>query len=275
MTCSPVSLKIEPRVDRAEHRAAVARALAQPVDVARAATRSSSPEKYGSSTRPGALADQRLVARPRAARRSARRCGGPARRARGAAARRSPGPRRTTVSRWLVMPTAVELARRRRRRRRAPRPRPRCVTSQISAASCSTQPGCGKCCVELAVGAADQLAPRRRRRGRSCRSCPGRSRASSARGQRTAAHARRRGRRRRRRPGSGAGGPGRAPVPCWGCPTPCTGFPSGSARSASAPHDWVRAVGTRPHAPVRTPASVSQEETVRPLSGAIRSTRGG
>ena len=66
------------------------------------------------------------------------------------------------------------------RRPRAPRRATARVTSQISAASCSTQPGRGKCCVELAVGAPDEARRPRRRRGRWCRSCPGRSRGSSA-----------------------------------------------------------------------------------------------
>ena len=150
-------LEDQPRVDRPEHRAAVAgRARAGP------STLSSShsifvPEKYGSSTSPVALAHRAPRGRPRAARRSGPRCGGPARRSRGAAARRWPGPRRTTVSRWLVIPTASS----------SPSRTP-ASASASPATAWVTRPDLGRVVLdpararevllELAVGAADELA---------------------------------------------------------------------------------------------------------------------
>ena len=94
-------LEDQPRVDRAEHR----RGRAPP----RTLRRSHSilvPEKYGSSTRPGALADELLVA---LGAKLVAAIGGapvlPNERACGSA-RRVPGSQATTVSRWLVMPIA-------------------------------------------------------------------------------------------------------------------------------------------------------------------------
>ena len=87
------------------------------------------------------------------------------------------GSHTQTVSRWFVMPIACS----------SPSPAPASssassatarVTSQISAASCSTQPGSREVLVELAVRPTRRAGRRRRRRGTSCRSCPGRSRGS-------------------------------------------------------------------------------------------------
>ena len=50
----------------------------------------------------------------------------------------------TTVSRWFVIPMAATFDGSTRSRTSMSVPR---TASQISAASCSTQPGCGKCCV--------------------------------------------------------------------------------------------------------------------------------
>ena len=75
--------------------------LEQPLDLGR--------REVGVEHEPGARAHERLVpGRPQllAAR---RRCGGPARRSRGEAARRVEGSQTQTVSRWLVMPTALKL----------------------------------------------------------------------------------------------------------------------------------------------------------------------
>ena len=137
-------LEDQPGVDRPEDGAA----RLAPARAARrrwpAATRSSCPRSRGRAPARCARAPA-ARGRPRAARRSAPRCGGPARRARGAAARRCRGSHTQTVSRWLVIPTASS----------SPGPTPASssaspatawVTAQISAASCSTQPGRGKCC---------------------------------------------------------------------------------------------------------------------------------
>ena len=162
VACAAGELEDEPGVDRAEPHAVAARSR-------RPSTFSSShsifvAEKYGSSTRP---VRSRTSPRgpPRAARRSAPRCGGPARRSRGAAARRCARSQATTVSRWFVMPIAARSrgvdaggGERLAARPRASPPRSRRRRARPS-------PGCGKCCVELAVGAAGELAPRRRRRG--------------------------------------------------------------------------------------------------------------
>ena len=142
VTARPVSLNDEPRVDRAE--APRRRASRRPVDVLAASTRSSWRRSTGRSRAPSARAP---AARgpAAAARRSAPPSGGPATRSRGGAARPVAGPSTTTVSRWFVIPIARRSAGSRR-----PRRAPRCATaretSQISSASCSTQPGRGKCC---------------------------------------------------------------------------------------------------------------------------------
>ena len=93
-------------------------------------------------------------------------------------ARRSRGPTRTVVSRWLVMPmAAMSRARRRRPRRSASRATPSC-DAQISSASCSTQPGCGKDLRGIpAAPMADDRAARGRTRWRASWWCPGRGRA--------------------------------------------------------------------------------------------------
>ena len=76
---------------------------------------------------------------------TARRCGCPARRWRCARARRCSCPTAAVVSRWLVMPMALTSSRVMPAFSMAP-----ATTSwtlvQISAASCSTQPGFGKIC---------------------------------------------------------------------------------------------------------------------------------
>ena len=103
MTCSPVSLKISQRVDRAEDRAPVARALGEPVDVAQ--------QPLDLRPREVRVEHEARCARARAAR-------GPAARSSSqrAAVRRScqtsarcsgspvAGSQTQTVSRWLVMP---------------------------------------------------------------------------------------------------------------------------------------------------------------------------
>ena len=103
VTCSPVSLKtsqesIVPKAASARHVALAD----QPLDL-RAG-------EVGVEHEPGALAHERLVAGLAQLVAAARRCGGPARRSRGAAARRVSRSQATTVSRWLVMPMPVELA---------------------------------------------------------------------------------------------------------------------------------------------------------------------
>ena len=92
-------------------------------------------------------------------RRSARRCGGPARPAPGGAARRSAGSQATTVSRWLVIPIASSSAPSMPAAAIASAATRR-VTSQISPASCSTQPGPREVLLELRVGAAGDPRPR-------------------------------------------------------------------------------------------------------------------
>ena len=101
-------------------------------------------EKYGSSTRPVRAPHERRGGRRRAARRSARPCAGPATRSRGAAARRCAGPTRRRSRAGSVMPIAATGS---SSRGDAARRSVCCVASQISSASCSTQPGSGKCWV--------------------------------------------------------------------------------------------------------------------------------
>ena len=166
-------LEGEPGVDRAEdarRRAPARRRFEQPLDL-RA-------EKYGSSTSPvrsrtsaswpaSRSSSQRAAVR-RSCQTSAWWSGSPCR-----------GSHTTTVSRWLVMPIAVELAAvdagvvERLARDRA-RHLPDLGRVVLDPA------GPREVLVELAVGAAGELRLARRRRGTSCRSCPGRSRGSSA-----------------------------------------------------------------------------------------------
>ena len=87
---------------------------------------------------------------PRAARRSGPRCAGPATRWRGAAARPVRRSHATTVSRWSVMPMAAIGS----SSRPASSASVAWTAVQISAASCSTQPGLREVLGELAVGEA-------------------------------------------------------------------------------------------------------------------------
>ena len=95
----------------------------------------------------------------------------------GERARRSRGPRRTVVSRWLVMPMAATSrgARRGALRERLVQRRPT-ASPRSPSASCSTQPGCGKiwrnsCCADRA-----HACRRGRRRWRASWWCPDRAR---------------------------------------------------------------------------------------------------
>ena len=172
-------LEDQPGVDRAEHRAAVARALGEPVDVAQQPLDLRRRE-VRVEHEAGALADAVLVARPRAARRS----GAAVRRSCQTSARCSGSPvdgsQQTTVSRWLVMPTASS----------SPGSTPG-VVERLAGDRVRDVPDLGRVVLdparlrevlgELAVGAADAARPAGRRRGRSCRSCPGRWPAACAR----------------------------------------------------------------------------------------------
>ena len=126
----------------------------------------------------GPLAHQRLVPGRAQLLAARRRCGGPARPARGGSARRSSGSQATTVSRWLVIPIAVQLGALDRRRRRSPRAATRRVTSQISVGVVLDPARPREVLLELRVGAPGDPPLARRRRGRWCRSSPGRSRGS-------------------------------------------------------------------------------------------------
>ncbi len=143
----------------------------QPLDLGR--------REVGVDDQAGALAHQRLVAGGAQLRRSARRCGGPARPAPGGSARRVAGSQATTVSRWLVMPIASSsppwmpastIASTATRRRHLP---------DFSGVVLDPA-GPREVLLELRVGAAGDLSARRRRRGRSSPSSPGRSRGSGS-----------------------------------------------------------------------------------------------
>ena len=145
MTCRPVSLKTsqESIVPKTASRGGLDVAQ-QPLDLGA--------REVGVDDQAGALADQLGRARPRAARRSGR---GAAvlpdeRVVDGLAGLGVPGDDGLAL---VGDPDPGEVASPRSRRRRAPPRRPAGSTSQISAASCSTQPGRGKCWRELAVGA--------------------------------------------------------------------------------------------------------------------------
>ena len=108
---------------------------------------------------------------------SARRCAGPARRSRGATGAPLGAPRRRS--------SRAGSRSRSRRPRAAATPASASAASaaastlrQSSSGSCSTQPGRGSLPRRGRVGAAEHLAGRRRRRGRSSRWCPGRPRGS-------------------------------------------------------------------------------------------------
>ena len=85
------------------------------------------------------------------------RCGCPARRWRCRPAGRSCGPRRRSVSRWLVMPTAARSDGRDPGLARGATDH-LAMRCQISIGSCSTQPGFGKICACSFWSIADDLA---------------------------------------------------------------------------------------------------------------------
>ena len=139
-------LEQQPGVDRAEDRPLGPLDVAQqPLDLGRG--------EVGVDDEAGALAHQLLVTGRAQLRRSARRCGGPARPAPGGSARRVAGSQATTVSRWLVIPIASSSAPWMPASTIASTATRR-LTSQISAASCSTQPGPREVLLELRVGPA-------------------------------------------------------------------------------------------------------------------------
>ena len=83
------------------------------------------------------------------------------------------------VSRWLVMPIAARSARAEAGPVERVAGRTACTLSQISAASCSTQPGRGKIC-RARAGRTRRCGRRSRTRCSATRSCPGRSRRDSS-----------------------------------------------------------------------------------------------
>ena len=130
----------DPRVDGAEHEVGVGGRRRRRA----AATRACVAEKYGSSTRPvlrrisGSWPASRSASQRAAVRRSCQTIA----RCRGRPVRRS---HTTTVSRWFVMPIAATVSPA-ARSSDATSPSVSTVTRQMSSASCSTHPGCGKCC---------------------------------------------------------------------------------------------------------------------------------
>ncbi len=102
------------------------------------------PEKYGSSTRPvrSRTSDSTPAARNSSQRAAVRRSCHTIARCRGSPVA---GSHTHTVSRWFVIPTACSSPGTTPASSSAS-PATACVTAQISAASCSTHPGCGKCC---------------------------------------------------------------------------------------------------------------------------------
>ena len=144
VTCSAGQLPDQPAVHGAEEHLAALGALAQPVDVVEQPAQLRAGEVGGQrQARCGPGTAPRRTPRP--ARAAAARCGCPARRWRWRTGRPVARSQTTVVSRWLVMPTAARPA--------GPVPADRsasettCWTlSQISSASCSTQPGRGKIC---------------------------------------------------------------------------------------------------------------------------------
>ena len=119
--------------------------------------RSLDPEKYGSRTRPvfrrmtrswPATRSRCIAAAVRRSCQTIARCTG----------RPVSRSQRTTVSRWFVIPIAATSPGRRPAAFNASRA-DASVVSQISPASCSTQPGCGKCCA-ISFCAAPSFRPR-------------------------------------------------------------------------------------------------------------------
>ena len=104
------------------------------------------PEKYGVDHQAGLPADLRLGALGLAGGRRARRCAGTARRWRCPPGR--PEARSHRIGGLALVGDADrrDLGRRDPRRGQRRGRGPRTVVVQISAGSCSTQPGCGKCC---------------------------------------------------------------------------------------------------------------------------------
>ena len=137
VACSPVSLKTS-------QESIVPNAASGGTSPSRISHSIFVPEKYGSSTSPvrsrtsGSCPASRSSSQRRAVRRScqtiARWSGSPV-----------PRSQATTVSRWFVMPMPASPRPSVPAESSASRATAR-VTSQISAASCSTQPGLGKCC---------------------------------------------------------------------------------------------------------------------------------
>ena len=144
VACSPVSLKsihestvpntarpsrarsASPSTLRSSHSILVAEKYGSSISPVRSRMRSSSPASRSSSQRPAVR---------RSCQTSAWCSGSPVE-----------GSQQTTVSRWLVMPTASSSPGSRPASESAS-PATACETSQISVASCSTQPGLGKCWV--------------------------------------------------------------------------------------------------------------------------------
>ena len=90
-----------------------------------------------------------------AARRSARPYAGPARRSPGATGRPVPRSQTTVVSRWFVIPIAARSVARMPAAASASSAAA-ATLAQISSGSCSTHPGCGNDCADLAVPAPDR-----------------------------------------------------------------------------------------------------------------------
>ena len=175
VTCSPVSLKISQRVDRAEHRAALPRALREAVDVAQQPL-DLRPAEVRVEHEAGALADSGSWPGSRS---SSQRCGG---------APVLPDERAVQRLAGRRVPDADGLALVGDADRRRARPRHARVVERLAGDRARDVPDLGRVVLdparprevlaELAVAAADQLGLARRRRGRSCRSCPGRWRGS-------------------------------------------------------------------------------------------------
>ncbi len=134
----------QPRVDRAERELSALCARSRAIDVVEQPLELGA-GKIGVENQPRLLREQALRAPLRAARRRCRRCAGPARRSPRATGLPVARSHSTVVSRWLVMPIAATSAPEMAAFASASLITPDCV-AQISFASCSTQPGCGKCC---------------------------------------------------------------------------------------------------------------------------------
>ena len=165
----------EPGIDGAERELAALRALARAGNVVEQ-PRELGAAEIGVDHQPGALADQALARRPRAAPRTARRCAGPARRWRCAIG--SPVCRSQTmvVSRWLVMPIAITSLSRNVAPCAALRARRRAAWRRSRVGSCSTQPGCGKIWRNSRCAERHRCRRPRRRGSRASWWCPDRGR---------------------------------------------------------------------------------------------------